>query len=324
MRWVWLGWLGCGGTADVDAPAAPDATAPAAEEAPAWLVWTAAPDGATETVWVEGVGHGFEVRGRRDGVVVADGARLWAWAASDAITTVLDCDCVAENGGANQEVPPAACQRDKTVGRVDLVDLLGGPALEVAPPPPADEWTGEITQVVTPLASVGPYLFAIASTTGFGCGAADRWTDPSWLAIDLRSGKRDDVLEPDERLRTDQEERAQAILGFREQGDAVLGPDQATLVAIHPTWSRQGRLFVRFQYAAPACAACGDDAWGRGTRSLLIDARHLPRRLFPFAEVPKPIAAYWAAHPPAERGGFTAVAVPAERRDEALRAFTGG
>lgn len=231
-----------------------------------FLVWTVK-DGKPESAWVHADSAGApRVLARRAEVVLAVGGALQALRAT--------------------EYPWSGCK--PTIAGAALVPMLGGTPLPVL----GDATTrlaGMAARTITPLASVGPYLFLGERAEPCKTGRSAT----TWVAVNAGTGEVATVLtDADQRL-------VDATLALtREQLRAkkdLTDLDQLAVAAQHPAFPNGGDLAWRL-----------DLVRGRGA-PLSVDAPALPAAMQPLTDTPALVEAFWAAEPPGANSGYSRV-----------------
>ncbi len=297
------------------APAAVNALRPSESSATAssgaYLVWSvdaADTAGVGETAWIDGEGR---VVARRPGVFASGGGAVWAWTKGTKPARGVDCECVRDNGYAEN----AQCPTTAPVGVADMVDLLGGRRIALLEVPTSG---GQIdygqmeppSQEAWPVAGVGPYLLMQRSIYLYGCGAHGS-TGVEWSVYDLRTGDTVALLDSAETAAATAREGASALAELKKgMTEDEAAEASVMLTMVRTRWTADGALRADYQFTAGACYACSDGMWSSYSRSAEIPAPALPRPLAAYARAPEAVRRYWAASPPGERAGWSAVDAP--------------
>lgn len=192
------GAAGCdsGGTSrqDLDDRPAAVRTTPEAIDAdieppadPAYLVWVdPAGDAGPQTVWLER-SSSSEVRGRRNGIVVAAGEHLWQWTPVGLSLEEMDCDCAAAKAGQDlsERDMTAECARGREVTSRALVSLEGNEGLSATAQIPFGPPRAFTRLQISPVASVGPYWLSRVCVEYRDCSASQTTTRCQPFAADL-------------------------------------------------------------------------------------------------------------------------------------------
>ncbi|HEX8692222.1 MAG TPA: hypothetical protein VF746_07380 [Longimicrobium sp.] len=291
----------------------PSDAAAASATGEAYLVWSADSAGApATTVWIDGEGR--EVA-RRPGVLVAAGGGLWAWREEKERTKGIDCDCLRETEFTDDEQASyRRCTREADVAVVDLVDLLGGRRVRVL-----DTMSGADTlgieppeQSSAPLAGVGPFLFTESDSYTYSCGAHG-FHGVDAEVYDLLLGARVEMMDSVEAEAATAREGADAIRRMIEEDADLEDPrpvEVVDLTEVEARWTPAGKLEVAYQFTTGACYACGDGLAGSYTRSAVIPAKVLPKRLAEWTTAPEAVRRYWQSAPPGARSGWSRVDAP--------------
>ena len=315
--------------AAIDSAASPDVAAktalvadvpPPPPTAPgtAYLVWSAdsaesytpwsADLARAETAWVDDAGN---VVATRPEIVLAAGGALWAWREGQGSAKGYDCAC---RGRHNNEVT-ADCADTEPVRVVSLVELASGRREKVMGAPDAGTpQRGDLAEAppeqgITPVGSVGPYLFTEQWIASYTCGANHGNSGVARGIRDLRNPAAEVDLVTGDTLKVlaPQADAARAALIASEQVFTPL--DDFRFVALEPAWTAAGRLEMAYRFAAHACWACGDGRSSGYSRSTLVRGP-VPAALAAWASAPEPVRRYWAAHPPRPHAGWSEVPPP--------------
>jgi len=287
-----------------------EAAGPVSSEA--YLVWSVDPAdtaGVGETAWIDGEGR---VVARRPGVFASGGGAVWAWTKGTKPGRGVDCGCKREAEYAED----AQCPSTEPVGVADLVDALGGRRIALLEIPTSN---GDIDysqleppgQDAWPVGGVGPYLLTMSSRYIFGCEAAHGSRGVKWAVYDLRTGDAVALLDSAETAAATAREGAAALAELKKE----MTPEEAAeadveLTVVETRWTPDGALRVAYQFTTGACYACSDGMWSSYSRSAEVPAPALPRPLAAYARAPEAVRRYWAASPPGERAGWSAVDAP--------------
>lgn len=241
------------------------------------LVWIVDGAGVHKTLWVSTESGRPLASQPIEGPLWAAGSRLWQWLEEPVGVPLHSCATGAET------------QHGQAVARRVMVrDLVRSRDIELRAPPELGD-VRDLTHVVSPLASVGPFLFVLEELELDGCEASS--AEARALVWDLHSGRPTELLSAEER------ERARARL--RAQNDEL---DEVELVALWPRWE-EGRLALSYGFAAEG-----------GAVSTQLDAERLPARLADHARVPVWVRAALTRAPDATLAGFSRVEHPAPAR----------
>jgi hypothetical protein len=284
----------------------------------AYLVWSAdsagqgpwhADSARVETAWID---DGGKVIATRPEVVIAAGGALWAWRQGKGRGAGYDCQCSEDH---NNEVADA-CLTTEPVSVVSLAELGGGGRRSLLPvpnggePAPGHLATAPPMQGMTPVGSVGPYLFTESWLWSYTCGANHGASFMARTVWDLRDGSGDVDLVTGDTLRVLAPQAARARAALIVEGQVFQPIEHFELTALEPLWRADGRLEMGYRFAADACWACGDGHSAGYSRSTLVTGP-VPAPLAPWASAPAPVRRYWAAHPPRTHAGWSEVP-PAE------------
>jgi hypothetical protein len=256
-----------------------------------------------QTAWIDD--HGTVVATRPE-VVIAAGGALWSWREGKGNVEGSDCECTRPH----YNEPMNQCATTGRVVVVDMVDLVSGrkaPLLRVPVPfPDPDLASAPPEQGMTPVGSVGPYLFTEQWIWSMTCGANHGASQMRRSVVDLRREARGTDLVTGDTLRVlaPQAARARAALMAEERVDTLTG---FQLTALEPAWAASGRLEMRYRFAVDSCWACGDGRSSGYSRSTLV-AGPVPAPLAPWSSAPAPVRRYWAARPPRSHAGWSEVA----------------
>jgi hypothetical protein len=271
-----------------------------------YLLWTVG-HGEPTTVLI----RGGEIAGRRTGLFLAGGSRVWQWRELERETLEADCGCLerarAEGGGAQ-----ATCNRRGSAREAVLVDVeteRQSPLFSI--PQSGDrDLPHELARTPRPLISVGRYLFAKERTYTYACGAAHGYGSAELSVFDLVSGERVEILSGAERRRAQRREGARAFEKHeRLGGSRAASLRDLRLTQVVPEYAPDARLAVSYQFTKEDCYACSDNHWASYTRSVQVVGRRLPRKLVRFARLPRAIRAKVAGlEPTVAAWGWTPVA----------------
>jgi hypothetical protein len=309
------------GAAQADSAVAEAAPPPPPADPPgtAYLAWSA--DSArAETAWLRDDGT---VAATRPQLVIAAGGGLWAWTRRMQLVDGTDCACIERRMARDPSLDEADPPRGlcPTVGRAPAlaaVDLLSGRKAPLLGPPTGVSGGEPLLQDLTPIASVGPYLFAEGWLWSYSCGANHGNSSHEFPVFDLANGaRRVEVVRGDTfRLLAPQVRRARQLLS--EPGRAATPLQQFSLTAVEPRWRATGMLEVGYRFAADACWACGDEHASGYFASERVPGP-VPLLLAAWASAPAAVRRYWSAHPPLEHAGWSRI--PAADAPRALRRF---
>jgi hypothetical protein len=309
--------LACGACSGAPAPddlaQTPGASAlrPAEAAAPAssgaYLVWSLDPADTAdvgETAWIDGEGR---VVARRAGVFASGGGAVWAWTEGKKPGRGVDCFCLRDA----EFDETAQCPKTEPVGVADLVDALGGRRIALLEVPAGDSLLIEPPyQEATPLAGVGPYLMLERRVYTYACGAHGSQS-VEWFVYDLRTGDTVALLDSAETAAAIAREGAAALAELKKgMTEDEAAEADVMLTALQARWTAEGALRVAYQFTTGACYACGDGVWSSYSRSAEVPAPALPRPLAAYARAPEAVRRYWAASPPGEYAGWSAVDAP--------------
>jgi hypothetical protein len=290
----------------------PDAAAAAPAQGEAYLVWSADSASAPVTAWIDGEGR---VVARRPGVLVAAGGGLWAWREEKERTKGIDCECLREQEFTEDEQASyRRCPKEADVAVVDLVDLLGGRRVRVLDTMLDADTLGvePPEQSAMPLAGVGPYLFTESESYIYSCGAHG-FHNVDAQVYDLLRGARMAMMDSVEIAEATAREGADAIRRLIEEDAALEDPrpvEAVDLTEVEARWTPAGKLEVAYQFTTGTCYACSDGLSSSYTRSAVVPAKVLPRRLAEWTTAPEAVRRYWQTSPPRARSGWSRVDAP--------------
>lgn len=273
-----------------------------AEEAATGLVWIVGVDGLHRTLWVS-TADGRPIASQPiDGPVWASGSALWQWVAEPAPIPLSGCrDAPDEPSVRGEPVRTVDAQR------VVLRELTRSDELELVRAPGGRPVRG-LAHLVSPTASVGPYLFVTEEIDLDTCGAHP-YVEARAFVWDLAAAERAELLTDRdlELVSTHEARRARGELARRSEVEDV------RLVAIEPRWT-SARLALAYRFVADVCRDCGDGEWGSHTIATRVEASALPERMAVHGRVPRWVQAAVAAVEGATLAGFTRVEHPAPAR----------
>jgi hypothetical protein len=91
-----------------------------------------------------------------------------------------------------------------------------------------------------------------------------------------------------------------------DDGDGFPPTEGTTyLTELVPAFAADGSLRLGLQFTATTCYACGRGNAGSYTKSEVVDAERLPAMLAAYADTPRAVRAFLAAHPEAAVKGWS-------------------
>jgi len=254
------------------------------------LLWLVGDDERPRTHWIE-LREGALLRhGSVDGLVVGRGGEVWHWQTSRVEVATHAC----EYSVTGTDLPAG----EGTAMRAHFVLVGDASRVQVVSEPDPDSGAAESTEIIEPMASVGPHVFLRWEHYAHNCGAHGntavgvvQWDVSRGASVQFSPGDWDDP-----RL------RESAIDGLRR---VALNPSDElrdlTLAAVLPRFDSAGRLWLARVYTAFACYACSDD-WGSYRNG--VEVLGPPSSAFAtYHQAPEVVQAYLARYPaPSLRG----------------------
>jgi len=288
------------------------ADTPRASRGPAFVVWT---HGATEdpkpapeeSVWLDARG---DVVARADGIVLAEGGRLWRWSIETKAVPFVDCDdanldlddpaLLARAHWHDQEFQGASLVRlDASQGREILTNGYARKVMNLDQNPDGPR-VGTFNESISVSGSVGPLLFVRDAAHESACGAHGLWITES-IVVDIRTGARVSLTGTDQ-------DAPQVLDATRAKLRAVYADFDPGSPQYHATEARVDAtgLHMFHTFLADVPFAYGASPW----RSYAVDtevAAAVPPEVAPYTHVPAAVSTFAAAHPDLVLGGFTQV-----------------
>ena len=269
--------------------------------AESYIVWGIDKSGNNTSQWIGGNGPNYKVLVIRTGAFLAADNALWE-VAQDRVPMKLceECDpaqgkCTKYGTGQNEFDIELALRRLGSDQKIVLIDWATGSDLLVG-----------YHRDITLLGLIGPYLFVMHQDYQMTCGAAHGNMSAEFFVWDL-GAKSKAVLYSGPEIRAvrakDQVRAFQRLKANDWEGRAA---SELEFTAIHPQWSKQS-LELGYQFTGEACYACSDGLWESYSRSEIVDAHSIPKKLQPFAEPPAAISAFMRDHPEVTIRGFSTV-----------------
>jgi hypothetical protein len=101
--------------------------------------------------------------------------------------------------------------------------------------------------------------------------------------------------------------RARAMQLLTDDGDGFPATDETTsLTELVPSFARDGALRLGLQFTATTCYACGRGNGGSYTKSEVVDAERVPAVFAAYADTPRAVRSFVAAHPALDVKGWSA------------------
>ncbi len=259
--------------------------------APTMLVWARDRQGAAWTYRVEPDGT---AETRLEGIHLATKSGEWTWVTQTLDVETEPCDLSlgsrqpAQNGTATRALLVGPGQKEQVV---------------VDPPLGCNEHcANEVDHEVTPLASLGPYLFLEESQYTYACGAHGS-TGVSFLVWDVEHGRPVDVLSTVPRPAELRAEAARRFALDEKELGGPFGDAPPAITELIPVVDGH-RLAFEAQLTIDTCYACSDGAWSSYTRSVRVRTAP-PPLLAAHAELPAGVAAFLSRHPELNLGGWS-------------------
>jgi serine/threonine protein kinase len=267
------------------------------------LAWRLDLRGMPRTVWLRPQANGVELLGSRPGLFIAAGERLWAWREQERPLLLPELDDQVELTGFDVRY------RGWSEGRLrdaQLVDVLSGNTRLVSSPQPYRYASEEqFERSFRLLGSLGGLLFLAVNEQTYGTYMR-LWSRWEFLVLDVATGERVEVLNPEELDEIRRQEQPQALLQFRQTypEDTDIDIDDADAVTLESYWPRYtgpgGHLSLQLHFTHYTYSAGWDQVWSSGTRSTFLDMKRMPRRLEPFRTMPDALSRHWAAQYPGD------------------------
>ncbi len=289
-----VGLAGCGG-------APPARAAQALPEEPAsGLVWFVDAQGRHRTLWVS-TAEGRPLSSLPiDGPLWAEGSMLWQWTEEPVEVPLVECAPLGSLSALGAAEGATRVIGSATAHRVILRELTHSLALEVRGAPMLEP-VRALSHGVEPVASVGPYLFAVEELRYDPCSASTSRrpsAEARTLVWDLTSARPAEVLTDDERQAVASAARAR----LEEQGLEEAEP--LALAGLTPSWDPARGLSLDYLFVAESCPGCGAH----------VRAASLPDTLRARARVPRWVRAALARVEGATLRGFSRLDHPAPLR----------
>ncbi len=250
------------------------------------LVWGLDANDHRTTVWLHANGRGYEVLGRREGVVVSDGATLRAFAVKTRNIRNRSC-------GMGFHTDPSHAAEARLVALVSRLPVRRLLAVDV----PREE--GQYDRGFSVEAGMGPLLLVNEYAYDFSCGAhGSSGTTPH--VFDVRDGSQVALLSEEDVRAVMEAHAAEATTRLREELGSdgsdpgeIMFSDAPRVVTVEPYLKDDGTVGARYLFVVDTCYACGDGDWGSYLRGTWIESDRLPARL---QGIYVPRAAVEAAH----------------------------
>lgn len=261
---VLVALVGCAGT-----PAADPALATVPQEPASGLVWFVDGHGRHRTLWVSTVGGRPLSSLPIDGPLWAEGSMLWQWTEEPVEVPLFECAPAVALSALGAAEGSARVVGTAIARRVILRELTHSLALEVRGAPVLEP-VRALSHGVEPVASVGPYLFAVEELAYDTCSARPR-TEARTLVWDLTSATPAEVLSDDEREAVASAARAR----LTEQGLEAAAP--LALAALTPRWDPARGLSLDYLFVAESCHGCGAHVRASSLPDALAQRSRVPR-----------------------------------------------
>lgn len=250
------------------------------------LVWGLDANDHRTTVWLHAGGRGYEVLGRREGVVVSDGATLRAFDVKSRAVRNRSC-------GRGFHTDPSHAAEARLVALVSREPARRLLAVDV----PREQ--GQYDRGFSVEAGMGPLLLVNEYSYDFSCGAHGS-SGTTAHVFDVRDGSTATLLSEEDLRAVTEAHSGEAMARLREELGAdgtdpseIMFSDAPRVVTLEPYLEDDGTVGVRYLFVVDTCYACGDGDWGSYLRGTWIESDRLPARL---QGVYVPRAAVEAAH----------------------------
>lgn len=259
--------------------------------APTLLVWARDAHGAAWTYQVQPDGT---AETRLEGIHLVTKSGEWTWVTQTLDVETEPCDLSL---GSRQPAQHGTATRALLVGPGHKEQVVVDPPLACN-----EHCANELRHDVTPLASLGPYLFLAESQYSYACGAHGS-TGASFLVWDVERGRPVDVIAGIPRSSELRAEAARRFAADEKELGGPFGDDPPSITELVPVVDGR-RLAFEAQLTIDTCYACSDGAWSSYTRSVRIRTAP-PPLLAPHAELPSGVAAFLSRHPDLTLGGWS-------------------
>lgn len=259
--------------------------------APTLLVWARDAHGAAWTYQVQPDGT---AETRLEGIHLVTKSGEWTWVTQTLDVETEPCDLSL---GSRQPAQHGTATRALLVGPGHKEQVVVDPPLACN-----EHCANELRHDVTPLASLGPYLFLAESQYSYACGAHGS-TGASFLVWDVERGRPVDVIAGIPRSSELRAEAARRFAADEKELGGPFGEDPPSITELVPVVDGR-RLAFEAQLTIDTCYACSDGAWSSYTRSVRIRTAP-PALLAPHAELPSGVAAFLSRHPDLTLGGWS-------------------
>jgi hypothetical protein len=286
---------------------------------PEYLVWML--DGKTiRTTWIRETSSGYEKIAEAPEAVFAAGDHVWALRQISKTAKLEDCDCLSKFGildGWTPEQEKSCLKKDGKAFDLALVDILTGKIETIDPTASdADSLRGSDDVRVLRMGSVGPLLMITTDRSASFCGAERYLNTYTAQTLDLRAGTEAHVPSQAELASIKSKDGTRALKLLMKKSNQAT---EATLVAVFPTYTADGKLRLDVQYTGDSCHADADGEWDDYTVSVTIPAKEVPSSITKHnTPAPLPVIAFWHDNPPPKAAGWTKVPAGAKG---ALAAF---
>lgn len=237
-------------------------------------------DGLQSALIIDGP-EGYEILAKSDRVLIPAASGLWTFDTPVVPRPEADCGCFME--AFNQGLTPSAdCTRMVDKPHAKLTRLDDRQTLEPFTEPSSPDSESTTTYQLNGI--IDDSLLIRMCTSAYACGAAHpgAWCELAVIDLNTATQQKADVFQ----LRPDFE-KARAELRAREntiEDDTELKITEVRVQLVGTATQIQTLI------TAPACYACSDNEWGSYSVSVWEKAG-------PAEELPRPVAAYFQAHP---------------------------
>lgn len=303
------------------------------------VVWLGTGQGDYTSYWVRGNSMVIDFVLQKPHLLIPRPGGVWQWRVTKRPVAVCDCKALAilENQG-----PCPLDEESFTAEIVTLTDLISGEELALAPPPEIspeeNEKLAEFSYRVVPLSSIGPFLFVNIQESRVFCDGGAEETRQRFLAYDLDSKDRAEILTPEE---LDKIAKIEQVKAWKSASDtpqsSAKSPSDMILAGIEPQFVGPFNLLLSYHFSSEESSATlssnEDNATPRSngeqagpsffySNTVKIPADTLPRSILTYAIPPDVVRNFYTNDEIGNGRGWTPISGSQEELVAMWDAFT--